>query len=291
MSQPDFQPAPYILTPIGQKKKKEQGNCLRWMVGCTLGIFMVCCVLPVSCLGGIAVVAAVAESNRVTDRSTQTLPIEDLDNITLDVRNTVGTTEIIGRSGVEEIEVEITRTATGLSDSAAQENLDKLTAVVRTEGDQYIIEASIQDSNWFTDLSVSENSIDLRIIVPAELTNLIADTEVGELSVEGVTVTEDLDLSNNIGSIVFYGTLRDGSHTISSDVGGITVTLTTGSSVEIDAASDVGEVSVESGMLDDEDRRTEGAGEQVTGVYSEESPAAGTLTVRSDVGSIRLRTR
>ncbi|GIK67158.1 MAG: hypothetical protein BroJett018_49520 [Chloroflexota bacterium] len=291
MSQPNYQQAPYVLTPVEQKSKSEQRNCLRWMVGCSLLIFVLCCVLPACGLITMAVLASVSESNKVTDRSTETLPITDLENITLDVRNEVGETRVVADTDATEITVDIIRTATGLTDSAARDNLAKLKAEVRQEGNRYIIDATGGDGGFASGLSFGENSVDLRITLPAEIATMLIETNVGALTVEGVTITQKLDLTNEVGSIEFYGTLTEGSHTITSDVGAVQVTLASNSSVEIDAKSDVGDISVDSGMLTNQDKNSSGAGQTLTGTYGEDDPAAGRLTIRSDVGSIEIRER
>ncbi len=291
MSQQNYQQAPYVLTPVEQKSKSEPRNCLRWMVGCSLLIFVLCCVLPITGVVGIAVLTGVAESNKLTDRSTETLPIADTENITLDVRNEVGETTIVADADATEITVDIIRTATGLSDGAARDNLDKMKAEVRQDGDRYIIDATGDVGGFLGGLTFGENSVSLRITVPDEIAYMIVETNVGALTIEGVTITQKLDLTNDVGSIEFYGTLTEGSHTITSDVGAIQVTLARNSSVEINAKSDVGDISVDSGILSNQDKRSSGTGQILSGTYGDDDPAAGTLTITSDVGSIEIRER
>lgn len=291
MSQPNYQQAPYVMTPVEQKSKSESRNCLRWMVGCSLLIFVLCCVLPVGGLVTVAVLASISDSNKLTDRTTETLPIADPERITLDVRNEVGETQIVADADATEITIEIGKTATGLSDGAAKDNLAKLKAEVRQEGDRYIVDASGDTGGFLGGLSFGENTIDLRITVPTDIATMLIETNVGLLKVDGVVITQKLDLTNDVGSVEFYGTLTEGSHTIKSNVGAVQVTLTRNSSVEIDAKSDVGDITVDTGMLTNQDKRSVGAGQTLTGTYGEDDPAAGTLTIASDVGSIELRER
>ena len=291
MSQPNYQQAPYYATLVEQKSKSEKRNCLRWMVGCSLLIFVLCCVLPVGGLVTVAVLASISDSNKLTDRTTETLPIDDPENITLDVRNEVGETQIVADSDATEITVDIIRTATGLSEGAAKDNLAKLKAEVRQEGDRYIIDASGEVGGFLGGLSFGENTVDLRITLPIEIATLLVETNVGTLTVEGVIITQKLDLTNDVGSIEFYGTMTEGSHTIKSNVGAVQVTLSRNSSVEIDAKSDVGDITVDTDLLTNQDKRSVGAGQTLTGTYGTDDPAAGTLSITSDVGSIEIRER
>ena len=140
-------------------------------------------------------------------------------------------------------------------------------------------------------VSFGENTVDLRITLPIEIATLLVETNVGTLTGEGVIITKKLDLTNDVGSIEFYGTLTEGSHTIKSNVGAVQVTLSRNSSVEIDAKSDVGDITVDTDLLTNQDKRSVGAGQTLTGTYGTDDPAAGTLSITSDVGSIEIRER
>lgn len=295
MTQPNYE-SPYILTPVeGGKRKKQKssggggGSCFRWFLGCGLLIFLFCCVLPGLGFGALGVLAAVADDNKRTETTTETRPIEDIPTFTLTVDNAVGETHILGDPAAEDLQIEIIRTAAGLSDSDVQKHLDQLEVEI-TEGDsnEWIISANQDaDDDFWSTFVFGEQKIELRITVPAEFAQIFAKTDVGELIVRDVTVTEKLDLTNNIGSIEFWGTLNTGDHRIESNIGAVVVRLASNSSVEIEATSDIGDISVDEGILREEDKIEDTTGGELFGIFGEAEPTA-QLAIISNIGAIEI---
>lgn len=247
-------------------------------------VVMCCCGVPTLVIGGGAFLAGVANANEVSRRDTETLDIGE-GIVNLEVTNRVGETRIRGEEDLDEIEIEIVRRATGLTDSRAQNAFAQMTVEVRRDEDRYIIEvADYDDSLGF----LEHRSIDLLITVPTHL-NMTVTNNVGAMSVRDVEIVDALELINEVGSIEFTGKIGpEGTHRIKNNVGSVEVRVTGESSFRLDASANVG--SVDSNLaLRDEAATQEDVGNSLTGVYGENADPAATLTITTDVGGIDLR--
>lgn len=276
--------APTYSTPR-QTNSGMSSSTRTFMIGCFSCfalLICICCIVPMACFGIFAVGAAIAESNEVTENSTEILEVVGDDTVNLEVVNSVGETSIRGEPGVRQIEIDITKRATGLQQSAAQEAVDNLDVQVRRQGSRYIIEVNNDgDDGLFIDPTV-----DLRITVPTEV-NITATSDVGSITVRDIEIVSELELESSVGEIDFEGKIGPrGIHRVASDVGSIEIQVTNDSSFRLDASSDVGSVDVDLNLRNP-NRNDDGVGGSVTGDYGQ-SPDA-TLRVSTDVGSITLR--
>ncbi len=257
------------------------------LVGCGAVLIIVavaCCVLPILFVGGFGTLAAVVEGNTVTERSTAQLAIQDADEITLVVTNDVGDIRIQGDDR-DDIEVEIEKRASGLSDNAARDGLNDIQVDVRREGDRYIIETHGVGDN----AELLENrSVALRIFVPERAMSITVTNNVGDVSLRDVVIDQQLDLSLNVGDLDFEGEISNGGeHRISLNVGDVGIQLDNDSNVALDAATDVGDISTDL-VLRDLRRDEDGPASNLTATYGEAREQVAALRIRLNVGDITL---
>lgn len=258
----------------------------RWLLSCGIALLMFvsfCCVLPILGFGTMVAVAQIASSNEVTDQNTEVLEVTT-EQINLSVKNEIG--EVIIRGGdVEDIEVEITRQSSGISEDAARSSLDDLEIELERDDDEYKIEVDQNDGGF---LGFARNaSVDLRITVPTRL-NLDVQSDVGSIDIRDVIILDELDLSNEVGSIRFDGQIGPtGDHEISSEVGSIELRIAEGSAFELEVETEVGSIDNQLELSNVERERENGPGETLQGVYGRESNAS--LRISSEVGSIEIR--
>lgn len=245
-----------------------------------LGVVM-CCLFPLGILAGGAALAGIAESNEVTDTSTEVLAVES-ETVNLEVTNEVGGITIRGDDEADEIEVEIIKRANGLSEQRARDLLDEIEVNVSRDGDQYIITVDQPDGGAF----MENHSVDLRITVPDRL-NMDVTGNVGTISVEDVEIINALTLSNDVGAIEFEGQIGpDGTHSITNDVGAIEIELTGESGFSLDAKADVGGIDNQLDLENREQPVSDGPGQTLAGQYGEGDAS---LTITSNVGGITLK--
>lgn len=211
----------------------------------------------------------------------------------------LGTVEIQG-GDQDQVTVDAEITAYGTDQAAAQAWLDRITFDVAQEGSTVSITSRLPDRPEPVGHSPE---IKVRIGVPTEtrvklqagvgnidLANTQGDVQikanVGRVHLTGVAAPNTLDVQTDVAEINFEGALSEGSaYTFGSDVGAIRLALPADSAFAIDAASNLGTVTVDFDVVGETNR--EGMGKSVKGVVN---GGAGTpVTIRSDVGPISVR--
>jgi hypothetical protein len=275
-------------TEYVEKPKNGRRRNPRW-IWCCAGVFALwifaCCSIPIMMMMGAAVVSA----NEVTETSTETLSVDDVEGtINLEVTNPVGATSIVGDSDADEIEVEIVRRANAFTKADARSIVENITVDVRRDGNDFIVEVEHADEHdgfmWF-----NSPSVDLRITVPQEL-NLTVENNVGGLTVRDVDIVDRMELTNNVGGIEFEGVIGpQGDYTITNNVGGISIEVSEDSSFELDVTANVGGIDMQLGdQWHESDYSKDSPGERYEGTYGDQDNPDATLTITTDVGGIEI---
>lgn len=269
--------------PAPPLQRRGLSPLLRLMLFLIFGIPALCCGTTCLLMGGIGALSVIAESNGVRERSTEIIDLGDIDSVNLEVNNEVGEISIRGDHDATEIEIEIIKKAKSLSKDSAQDAVNEIDVQIKQEGDRYIISVENNDQSanpW------NNRSVDLFITVPQRL-NLQVANNVGTLKVDGVVIADALNLSTEVGEIDFTGQIGpEGNHTITTNVGTVTVKVTGDSRFRADFRTDVGEIDL-SQNLQALQHSKDGPGNIVTGNWGE-SPQA-TLKIITHVGAVKLR--
>lgn len=203
----------------------------------------------------------------------------------------------------ERVVVEASLRAWGRTRADAQALLDRITVRAEQDG-QRVRVATTSLSELRQPAGVSRSpEIDLLIMVPPQ-TTLIADTEVGRLTVSGlrgdITIAagvgevslrdvlpeHNLAIRSRVGNIELRGPLVDGAaYNLTSDVGRIALRLPRTSTFMIEARSDLGDVEL--GFPLEGRSARDFIGKEVRGQVG--AAPTTTLILRSRVGTISVQ--
>lgn len=219
--------------------------------------------------------------------------------VTLSIRVPVGNVTVTALEG-NEVSVDATITAYGATQAAAQESLSQVRLEVTESGDQVEVVGS-----WPA-LSRGPQGqsprIDLRVQAPSETSfvldldvgestvrglagNVNIQTDVGQVTVEDVAVADQLEIKTDVAEIRYEGSLTEGAtYRMVSDVGSISVDIPADSEFQIDAASNLGTVSVDFDVVGETSR--EFTSQAVKGTVGVSDTL---LYLRSSVGAISVR--
>ncbi|HML23692.1 MAG TPA: DUF4097 family beta strand repeat-containing protein [Aggregatilinea sp.] len=269
----------------------------RWpwiLLGCLFAPCL-CCALSVGGMAGVgAIFAAVFNDHKITDSGMETVAVDPDSPVSLTVDSQVGDVHI--RSGAtDEVTVEWVKTASGLSDSSARDQMAKMAIdVTETDGTVSVVVGD-GSGGWafFGDLFGSANSVELTITVPDALANLDVELNVGDISISSVDA-EELSLANNTGDITYSGTLAgNGPFDAKTNIGSIELTLAANMQADLKARTDIGEVSVVG--FDNMSGSGSGAenvtGGEWTGTLGSDAGNAPRLDVTVNIGDIKIRAR
>lgn len=269
----------------------ERRRPRRWPLYVALGCLLfpcICCALPVGVLaaGGVTL-AAVFDNSEATLSDVETIPVEG-DLIPLEVNNNVG--DITIQPGTDdEVRVEYTKRAYALSKGRAEEELNSIVVDVSQRDDGTVVVSTDQgddDDNFF----FRSNRVDLVISVP-ENVELRVTNDVGEIEVANGLNVEELSLRTDVGDVRFSSALvGSGPYSLIVNVGEIRLTLPANSYLQLDAQTNVGDVSV-SGFTTSDEAQTNEVGASLNTTLGEGDGSAPTLTAQVDVGSIRINSR
>lgn len=224
--------------------------------------------------------------------------------LTLDLTSGVGEITIQAGDDPAQVVVEYVKTAYGQTKDEARAELAAMTLAISQEADAITIN-SVQQAHKN---QTRANTVDLTITVPPavglRLVNNVGEVQVRGVQLgEGATLSADvgrirlldvaalggLKVSSNVGDIVFEGTLgAQGSYELTTNVGAVTVRLDGALSARVDAATSVGDVTIEGIALRNVISTDEGASASVRGTAGE---GEATLTVRANVGEVLIATR
>ncbi|MBN1201694.1 MAG: DUF4097 family beta strand repeat protein [Anaerolineae bacterium] len=281
-------------TPDTGKKKREDVLSgaqrksrapLYVLIGCLL-FPCLCCAAPL-CLviGGGVTLATVFEHSKASASYTETVDVVPGETIILDVDNRVGDIEIRTGAADDQVIVEYTKTAYAFNKGSARDELDKINVDITSSGQTITIQVE-QDSNEDTFL-FRANEVNMTITIPSDA-EITVENNVGQITLEGVHARA-LDLQTNTGSITFEGSLRQtGDYNIRTNVGDVTLRLPDGTYIEVDAETDVGEVSVSGFEISNRDEGGSVPGEAWRGTLGDGAESAPTLRVRTNVGDITI---
>jgi hypothetical protein len=268
----------------------------RWplfaIVGCLLAPCL-CCLLAICLLAATGVgVAAVLSNSEVTQSATKTLTLSGDTNPTLTVNNPVGAVTIQRGSG-DQVAVQYTKKAYGVTKSRATAELDNIQVDIQQPADDQVTIAVNTDRKRKTFFTFA-NHVDMTITVPEKVT-LVITNNVGSIDVQNVDAAA-LDLKNNTGSITFDGSLSPETSTtysMISNTGSIHVTLPQDVYVEIDATADVGSITVSSDFAKQSnvDDRHDAVGETWHGTLGTGSGTPPLLKLNTNTGSITVSSR
>lgn len=218
---------------------------------------------------------------------------------TLIVEMDLGAVDIEGRDQ-DQVTVDAEITVYGTDKAAAQAWLDQVTFDVAQEGSTVTITSRVPKRPQQIGRSPE---IKVRVVVPTEtevklrtgvgdidLANTVGDVQitadVGRVHVVDVSVSNTLDIQTDVAEINFEGALSEGSrYTFASDIGAIRLALPADSAFAIDAASNLGTVTIDFDVVGESNRDL--VSKSVKGVVN---GGAGTpVIIRSDVGPIGVR--
>lgn len=267
---------------IPDEAQPRSGGFLRgcMIFGCAM-VFL-CCFSTFGIFAGFAAIGATVEANEQTKTENETLEIET-DDVNLVVENTVGDITIRGSRSIDEIEVELKMSATGLSKGRAKEKLDEIDYAVRRDGDRYIITVADNNNDGF---NWGETFVYMTITVPEEL-NVHVTGDVGNIDLSDLIIRDEMSVAVDVGEVKFEGQIGpEGDHSITTNVGKIKVEVTKDSHFKLDARTDVGEIKADLNLRN-EDETQDVVSNGLSGNYGDDDPEA-TLTLVTDVGEIEI---
>jgi DUF4097 and DUF4098 domain-containing protein YvlB len=266
----------------------------RWplyiVIGCLMSCFA-CCVLPVCGVASVvAGVAFVYENNKVTDTQTKVYPLETDDPITLEIDNSIGDV-VIEHGNDDEVVVEYTKQASGITKSQARDELDNIEVLIDWPSADHItitVDISRQES-WVG----KANEANLTVKVPESL-YLDITTDRGKIAIESVTA-RSLRAKNSTGDIEFDGVLGTNptnDFSLETDLGSITLFLPKETYLAVSAKADVGNVTVSDNFDRVNRDNSSGSGEVVSdrwaGTLGDGNEDPPTLKLQVNVGDITI---
>ncbi|MBN1964359.1 MAG: hypothetical protein JW910_06920 [Anaerolineae bacterium] len=287
----DAEPEAYL--PEKRKRAPDSGRksgpVRWWLYGC--GCLFLCCAcwtLPVLALGvGGVTLAAILDNSKVTASGSETVALDPDQPVSLDVTNHAGKV-VIQAGDPDEIVVDYTKTAYAFSRGAASDQLNQIAVAVAQRDDGTV--AVTVDQQGSSTFFFQGDTVDLTITVPPELA-LRVTHEAGKVEIGGVRVTA-LDVNNNAGDVVFDGALvGSGPFALSLDVGDMTVRLPPDTFVDLDAQTEVGEVSVSGFEAADSSTGGDGIGATWRGTLGAGEGTPPVFTLRLNVGEIAVQRR
>jgi DUF4097 and DUF4098 domain-containing protein YvlB len=281
--------------PVDETPRRQRSRSSLWplyIAGGCMALCCLCCFLPLCLLAATgAGMAAVLSNSETTRVATQTLTVNPDTPVTLNVDGTSGSITVQRGGKDDEVTVNSTKRAYGLTKSAAEKELDNITLDVKQPNDGNEITISVntdhrQNSFWFL-----ANQVDLIITVP-ENVELLLQNNTGSIDISGVKA-RSLDIQTNTGSVTFDGEIVSNptqTFNIQTNTGSITVSLPANTSVQVDARADVGSVSVDRGFnaITDVSEDHSGVGATWRGTINDHSEDMPTLRLHSNTGSVTL---
>lgn len=279
--------------PIPAHRRRRRFSPLTLVCGCLLGCCL-CCTLPFCALGAMGfTVAAVFEDNEVKVSASQAFDLVEDDDLNLTIENYAGQVTIRPTSS-EQLSIEYTATAYALSKSDAQKALDDLELnFTQAEDTNDITVIMGADGRSFLDnlFDLQINYVDMTVYVPVPAHLDIKD-DTGSVRVEKGVEVLSLAIDNDQGEIVFEGTLPPDENaplSIQNDQGSIVLRLPADTFVYLQADADFGDITItgnnQNGRID---YKEEGSGNHWEGELGSGKGTPPTLTVRTDMGSIKV---
>lgn len=284
--------------PVGDisRKSKPRSTSSRWpwyvLFGC-MGMCCLCCALPCIILSATSVGGAVLLSNsEAVETATQRLTVDPEVPVQLTVENTVGAIRVQRGDAADEVSVTYTKKAYNLSKGRASKELEKVTVDIQQPAeDANTITVTVdtdQNEDSFWDFA---NKVEITITVPEDvflaLTNNMGNITINDVRAHG------LDVQSNTGSIIFEGSLSpdaEAAFDIETNTGELTIVLPADVNVQLDADSDVGNITVSEAFdhrADVDESRT-GVGETWTGTLGQGTGAPPTLRLHTNTGTISV---
>jgi len=272
-------------------RSRRPGRRPRWLIlGCLLTPLVCCGLLVCSLVVGGGVLYGLVTRTEVTASGTETLAVEGDGPLTLVVDNRVGSVEV--RPGpVGEVTLRFTKRAYGTTRARADKELANI-AVSLTQDANGTVRAEVDTDRTDNSFFSIANNVKLEITAPPSLA-LEVRNNVGSVTVEDVQA-RSLDLRSNTGSVIFRGTLDPAAastYLLETNTGEIELRLPSDVYAEIDAHTDVGDLSIGRGF-DAMDARTDdrkGPSATWIGVLGTGSGSAPTVRLRTNTGAINVR--
>lgn len=282
---------PVDIGDYPQKRKRRARSRRGWgcwaLAGCLLPC-CICCALPLCAISAAAgAIDSVMES--VSKTQTEVVTVPEGEVIELNVESVFG--DITIEPGpVDSIVVRSKKTAYGLTTGAARHALDHIDVNI-TQPDDTTVNIEVDQNSSGNSPFSSISSVNLTISVP-ENVHLALTTTVGNVDISGVSVSS-LDVTTTLGEIRYEGDLpanKDAVLSLRSTTGGVVVRLPEDVYVEVDASSEVGSITIASGFddINREESRGDGPNSLWRGTLGQGSEDAPTLTLRTDLGEIRV---
>ncbi|MDQ1301045.1 MAG: hypothetical protein QG637_966 [Chloroflexota bacterium] len=219
---------------------------------------------------------------------------------TLDLNVPVG--DVIVRAGpVGQVKIEGTKRAYGATQADAERRLDEIEVKVDQSGDKVWVRVSgpVAGGN-----PGRASQVNLTITVPPQTTiaanmgvgrlqitgttgDVTANAEVGDVILTDVTPTEKLTVETRIASVHFTGALAPNArYEFTTDVGKVALRLPDASAFNLDARSDIGDVTVGFAVTGRSSRDAL-VGKEVRGEVGQNPTTS--LYLRSRVGEISIK--
>jgi hypothetical protein len=295
---PPYQP--YMAPPPPPMPARSGIPWWGWLLGGCLGVLIIggiaCGVIGATLgarLGGA--ISSIANEQYATDTSTQAFPVTGAPDIVVD--NAAGNVTYQMGTG-NTVSVQVTRRAGDSSVSAAQNDLQNITATATQSGNTITIHSDLGAGMQGFGRTLS---VDLLITGPAsatfDITNqagnvtlagvqgmVQTNVQAGDVELTNVTLASGSRLQTNVGTITLNGQLAPGASVdITASVGSVEVTLPASTNTHLSAKSNTGTVSISGWSVQP---TSQGAGSSASGDLG--TNPSGTLTIQVNTGSITL---
>jgi Putative adhesin len=276
-SQQPYYPAPPIYAPPPGPMPRKGVPWYLWLIGGCLALVLLvtgaCVVLGVA-MDNLFI--TLANEKTATDNGSQSFTVTGTPSIVL--HDTVGTITIqTGSAG--SVLVQTTRTARDTTSQAAQSDLADITVTETQSGGTITIETQTSGTSSIT----RQLDADFIITVPPTA-NLDLETDVGDVSTEGVTFAGSSRIVATTGTVDVSGSLGESaSLDVEVTTGDARLTLPSATSAHLDASTNTGSVNLTGWSVP---VTQHGLGATATGDLGTAPQAQ--LTIRVTTGSIDI---
>ena len=243
----------------------------------------------------------IVEKEKATETGTETLNLPAGEGLSLTIHSGVGDVRIQGADDAETVTIDYTKIAYGETEEDAQTELAAMTLEIAQENGAITIDA-IQRAQE----TGNTNQVELVITAPRNLALAIdqgvgsvelhdltltgpvsADTGVGDIRLTSVNAQAALDLTTGVGSISYEGALGAESRTtVKTSTGDITLRIPADQDGEIDARTEIGDITTSGLTLRESTHTKEIVTESLTATLGDGGPM---FHLRADLGSISIK--
>lgn len=205
-----------------KQKPRSRNPAIYIILACTgcIGLpILLCCGLFLT--GTTA--AVIAERSKVSETQTETFSLTDVERpIKVSIENGNGIINVVGESGLEEIEAEYKITGRSFNKSRAQDAVDSVSIVIEddlTSDGELKISVTSNDVD-FEGLMPLIRNVDITVRVPTE-TDIDLETSNGRITVDNVTAERISQINTSNGDITITDSVFGGDFEVSTSNGSV----------------------------------------------------------------------